>query len=37
MADFLGVGVGTLMVIAILLLVTTAFWMMVLGVQQGRA
>lgn len=29
--------IGTLMVIAILLLVTTAFWMMVLGVQQGRA
>lgn len=29
--------IGTLLVIAILLLVTTAFWMMVLGVQQGRA
>lgn len=29
--------IGTLMVIAILLLVTLAFWMMVLGVQQGRA
>lgn len=29
--------IGTLLVIAILLLVTTAFWMMVLGIQQGRA
>lgn len=29
--------IGTLMVIAILLLVTLAFWMMVLGIQQGRA
>lgn len=29
--------IGTLMVIAILLLVTIAFWMLVLGIQQGRA
>ena len=29
--------IGTLMVIAILLLVTIAFWMLVLGIQQARA
>ncbi len=29
--------VGTLMVIAVLLLVTIAFWCLVLGIQQGRA
>lgn len=29
--------IGTLMVIAILLLVTLAFWMLVLGIQQARA
>lgn len=29
--------IATLAVIAVLLLVTLAFWMMVLGVQQGRA
>ncbi|GAA5500640.1 hypothetical protein Dxin01_00364 [Deinococcus xinjiangensis] len=28
---------GTLMVIGVLLLVTLAFWMLVLGIQQGRA
>lgn len=29
--------IGTLMVIGILILVTIAFWMLVLGIQQGRA
>ena len=29
--------IGTLMVVAILLLVTIAFWMLVLGIQQARA
>lgn len=29
--------VGTLMVIGVLLLVTLAFWMLVLGIQQARA
>lgn len=29
--------IGTLMVIAVLLLVTIAFWCLVLGIQQGRA
>lgn len=29
--------IGTLMVIGILLLVTIAFWMLVLGIQQARA
>lgn len=29
--------IGTLIVIAILLLVTIAFWMLVLGIQQARA
>ncbi|WP_291425536.1 hypothetical protein [Deinococcus sp.] len=31
------VPVGTLMVVAVLLLVTIAFWCLVLGIQQGRA
>lgn len=29
--------VGTLFVVAVLLLVTIAFWCLVLGIQQGRA